>query len=129
MPPKTPPLHVLRGILRLSKSPPLPKELASKGAPAAAVATSSTSNNATNAIQRFVLDRYRQHQSETCPKTRALLQDMSLNYFHMKQDLVERGRLYNLDTGAENQLSGTEMSRRAAARSGLQMPKINPELE
>jgi hypothetical protein len=121
MPPKTPPLHVLRGILRLSKSPPLSKELASKGPPA--------DNNATNAMQRFVLDRYRQHQTETCPKTRVLLQDMSLNYLHMKQDLLERGRLYNLDTGAENQLSGTEMSRRAAARSGLQMPQLDPELE
>ena len=114
------PLHVLRGILRFSKSPPLPQELVKKGLPTPAFP---------NALQQFVLERYRQHQDEGCDKTRRLLHQTALNYYQMKQDLVERGRLYKLDTGAEVQLTGTEMSRRAAARAGLQLPKLNPDLE
>ena len=114
------PLHVLRGILRLSKSPPLPQELAKKGA---------TPEPFPNALQRFVLEHYRNHQEESCEKTRTLLRQTALNYYHMKKDLVERGRLYKLDTGAEVQLSGKEMSRRAAARAGLQLPKLSPDID
>lgn len=116
--PKAPLLHVLRGILRISKTPPLPKELSKRGPV-----------ESPNALQRFVLEQYRQHRSQPCEKTRALLQQTAFNYYELKKDLVERGRLYKLDTGAEVQLSGTEMSRRAAARAGLQLPKLNPELE
>lgn len=114
------PLHVLRGILRFSKSPPLPTERICQGA---------APQTFPNALQRFVVQHYRQHNDCKCEKTRTLLRQTALNYYHMKQDLVERQRLYDLDTGAEVQLSGTEMSRRAAARAGLQLPKLNPELE
>jgi hypothetical protein len=84
-----------------------------------------------NALQRFVLAQYRQHKQHTpsCPQTQALLQQTALNYYHLKSDLKERDRLYKLDTGAEVQLTGTEMSRRAAARAGLQLPKLNPDLD
>jgi hypothetical protein len=37
--------------------------------------------------------------------------------------------LYELDAGAEKKLSPKEMSRRAAARAGLQLPILNPDLE
>lgn len=126
------PLHVLRGILRLIKSPTLPKELSKKGAPSVVAPESLSllsSQQNKNALQRFVLEQYRQHQHQPCEKTRTLLRQTAYNYFRLKQDLVERGRLYKLDTGAEVQLSGTEMSRRAAARAGLQLPKLNPDLE
>lgn len=61
--PKAPLLHVLRGILRISKTPPLPKELSKRGPV-----------ESPNALQRFVLEQYRRHQSQPCEKTRALLQ-------------------------------------------------------
>lgn len=111
---------MLRGILRFSKSPPLPQELVKKGL---------TTPAFPNASQQFLLEHYRQHQDKECNKMRRLLHQTALNYYQMKQDLVERGRLYNLDTGAEVQLTGTEMSRWAAARAGLQLPKLNPKLE
>lgn len=114
------PIHVLRGILRLSKSPQLPQELVRKGL---------TTPGFPNALQRFVLQRYRQHQEESCEQTRTVLHETALNYYHMKCDLVERGRLYKLDGGAETIVGGSEMSRRAAAKVGLQLPKLNPEFE
>jgi hypothetical protein len=44
--------------------------------------------------------------------------------FHQLQlDLAERGRLYSLDTGAELVLTPKEISRRAAARAGLMLPR------
>lgn len=82
-----------------------------------------------NALQRWILQRYRQDQHVSDVSRRTLLRQTALNYYHMKQDLVERARLYKLDTGAEVQLSGKELSRRAAARAGLQLPKLNPELD
>ena len=115
---KPKPLHVLRGLLRVSKSPPLPKEMLKRGP-----------QESPNAIQRFVMAQYRQNQSQPCEKTRALLNQTAINYLEMKKDLLERARLYKLDTGAEVQLGGAEMSRRAAARSGLQLPKLDPELD
>jgi len=111
-------IHILRGILRLSRSPPLPKEMLKRGP-----------MESPNALQRFVLERYRENQSQPCEKTRALLNQTAINYYELKKDLVERARLYKLDTGAEVQLGGAEMSRRAAARAGLQLPKLDPDLE
>ena len=121
------PHHVMRGILRLLKSPPLPKELLRKEEGAT---SSTTAVGRYNAVQQFVLEQYRQHQHDLPTSAESVLRRQNaLNYYHMKCDLVERGRLYKLDTGAEVQLSGTEMSRRAAARAGLQLPKLNPDLD
>lgn len=44
------------------------------------------------------------------------------NYVQLLRDLAERERLYQLDAGAEQTLSPKELSRRAAARAGLQLP-------
>jgi hypothetical protein len=59
----------------------------------------------------------------------ASLQEFSTHYAALLEDLKERQRLYRIDTGAENKLSPQEMSRRAAARAGLQLPELNPELD
>ncbi len=41
----------------------------------------------------------------------------------LRQDIQQRGELYLIDTGADQQLSARELSRRAAARAGLQLPE------
>jgi len=53
------------------------------------------------------------------------LRKIAYDYLNLKQDLTERGRLHDLDAGAEEKLSPKELSRRAAARAGLQLPKID----
>ncbi len=50
---------------------------------------------------------------------------MAYNFHILKKDLKERGRLHELDGGAEVKLSPKELSRRAAARAGLQLPEEN----
>jgi hypothetical protein len=57
------------------------------------------------------------------------LKRLAKNYLQLKQDLTERQRLYVLDAGADMVLSPMELSRRAAARAGLQLPKLDPDLE
>lgn len=115
---QTPPLHVLRGIYRLLKTPELPKELQAKGA--ALVQPT--------AMQRMVLQRYRDSVQVT--ETEAThLRSLAVQYHNIKLDLRERNRLYQLDTGAEEQLSPKELSRRAAARAGLQLPDLSSNLQ
>ena len=50
-------------------------------------------------------------------------------YLSLRENIDERTRLQQLDAGAEKQFSPKEMSRRAAARAGLQMPDLNPDLK
>lgn len=71
--------------------------------------------------RQFVLQKSRQSPSA--------LKDFGKTYAKLLEDLKERERLYRLDTGAENQLSPREMSRRSAARAGLLLPELDPELE
>lgn len=59
----------------------------------------------------------------------ASMQEFSKHYSALLADLKERQRLYRIDTGAENKLSPQEMSRRSAARAGLALPQLNPELD
>lgn len=82
-----------------------------------------------NETQQMLMDQYRQTQNETCKEQQKQLRLMAVHYHNLKQDLAERNRLYKLDTGAEKQLGGREMSRRAAARAGLQLPKLDPDLK
>ena len=49
------------------------------------------------------------------------------DYCSMKMDLDERSRLHRLDTGAEEQLSPKELSRRAGARVGFKLPEVHTE--
>jgi hypothetical protein len=141
---KTPPIHVLRGMLRLLRTPDFPKEhlraTATKNdssetdeaAAAAAANTKTSSGRRLNETQQMLMDQYRLSKT-TMQKNDELhfkqLRLMAVHYHNLKVDLAERSRLYKLDTGAEKQLGGREMSRRAAARAGLQMPKLNPDLK
>ena len=99
-----PPIHVLRGILRLLK----------RGDSSNIVAT-----------REYILEEYRRSKHISSLSKVQELQKLALDYYSLKEDLAERERLQKLDTGAEVQLSPKEMSRRAAARAGLQLPDVN----
>jgi CMP-2-keto-3-deoxyoctulosonic acid synthetase len=109
---KTPPLHVLRGILRRLQ---VENHLGTKGG--------------RDATRAHVLSQYRQNKTLSAPEQIEQLRKMAYDYLKLKDDLAERERLYKIDTGAEVQLSPKELSRRAAARTGLQLPQLDPELE
>mmetsp|Transcript_27538 Transcript_27538/g.40684 ORF Transcript_27538/g.40684 Transcript_27538/m.40684 type:complete len:108 (+) Transcript_27538:115-438(+) len=71
-------------------------------------------------VRKFVLDKSRRTTSGA---------EFAKNYDQLLHDLQERQRLLKIDTGAENKLSPKEMSRRAAARAGLALPDLYPDLE
>lgn len=105
---KAPTLHILRGILRQLKS---------------------TSNPSHSTTRAFVLAQFRASQALSAKEQIAERRKLAWDFLSLKQDLAERERLQKIDTGAENKLSPREMSRRAAARAGLQLPELNPDLE
>eukprot|EP00536_Pseudo-nitzschia_multiseries_P012063 jgi/Psemu1/290050/fgenesh1_pg.441_\ len=126
---KIPPLHVLRGILRRLRVDP--KELR-------ATQQRATANNSRGATSTYVLDRYRASAAAAATadsnnhnnnNKATELRKLAYEYMILRQDMAERRRLQKLDTGAENQLTPKEMSRRAAARAGLSLPQLNPDLE
>ncbi|KAL3815942.1 hypothetical protein ACHAXA_008316 [Cyclostephanos tholiformis] len=51
------------------------------------------------------------------------------DFYILKRDLKERARLHEMDQGADEKLSPKELSRRAAARAGLQLPELDSEEE
>lgn len=99
----TKPIHTLRSLLRLTKTPALPKELLRK----------QQSPPLENTVQTFLLQQFKQNTASY-----RLLE----TYHQLQKDIAERGRLYELDTGAEVVLSPKELTRRAAARVGLDVP-------
>lgn len=56
------------------------------------------------------------------------LRDLAADYYCLRRDMAERSKLYEMDAGAEEQLSPREFSKRAAARAGLQLPNLDPTL-
>jgi hypothetical protein len=74
--------------------------------------------------RQFIFAKTRNSVSESSSKSDSLLK-LGENYAKLLEDLKERERLLRLDTGVENKLSPKEMSRRAAARSGLLLPDVN----
>eukprot|EP00585_Thalassiosira_rotula_P012313 CAMPEP_0196132918 /NCGR_PEP_ID=MMETSP0910-20130528/2349_1 /TAXON_ID=49265 /ORGANISM="Thalassiosira rotula, Strain GSO102" /LENGTH=132 /DNA_ID=CAMNT_0041392573 /DNA_START=87 /DNA_END=485 /DNA_ORIENTATION=+ len=127
----TPPLHILRGILRLTKSAqPKPVSAAPTAASAATTTLSPASSQPTNneiTLRQHIISQYR--ESRSLPPHKAKTQrKIAYDYYILKQDLVERGRLHDLDQGADEKLSPKELSRRAAARAGLQLPKLDSDL-
>mmetsp|Transcript_5474 Transcript_5474/g.15854 ORF Transcript_5474/g.15854 Transcript_5474/m.15854 type:complete len:135 (-) Transcript_5474:101-505(-) len=129
---KIPPLHVLRGILRRLRLDPTKLSAANQQA----------RQNGRGATTTYVLNRYRAAALESSKndannnnnnnnnnhhKTREL-HKLAYEYMILRQDIDERRRLQIMDTGAENKLSPNEMSRRAAARAGLALPQLNPDL-
>ena len=118
----TPPLHDLRGILRHLKS-------SSSYNATSSTVQSATANAAANdqpTLQQHIISQYR--QSKSLPPHKAKIQrQIAYDYYILKQDLVERGRLHDLDQGADEKLSPHELTRRSAARAGLQLPKLDSE--
>jgi len=107
----TQPIHVLRGLLRHIKGAPT--------GPSSKV--THHSKHSKKALLNHVLSEYRAAQH--VPKEQSkFLQKMAYDILTLKQDLKERGRLHELDGGAEVKLTPKEMSRRAAARAGLSLP-------
>jgi hypothetical protein len=51
-----------------------------------------------------------------------VLRKVAYDFYTLQKDLAERARLYEMDMGAEKVLSPKQLSQRAAARSGLQLP-------
>lgn len=89
-------------------------------------------DTSSSTTRQFVLQKARQlqqqeHEQEQ-PSSSAQMRVVAESYAKLIEDLKERERLLRLDTGVENQLTPKEMSRRAAARSGLLLPELNPEL-
>mmetsp|Transcript_512 Transcript_512/g.770 ORF Transcript_512/g.770 Transcript_512/m.770 type:complete len:112 (-) Transcript_512:994-1329(-) len=107
---KTAPIHVLRSILRQLK-------------------TSPNINVESHKVTRaYVMEQYKSSMSASEDRA-AVLRKLAYDYSQLQKDLAERARLHDLDTGADNKLTPRELSRRAAARAGLQLPKLDPDLK
>mmetsp|Transcript_21808 Transcript_21808/g.32343 ORF Transcript_21808/g.32343 Transcript_21808/m.32343 type:complete len:135 (+) Transcript_21808:120-524(+) len=126
---KTPPLHVLRRILRHIRSAPKPELPKSRIPPKATTETASNSNSSQlidpvseNPLHQHVISQYRAAQSAS-PAQANILRKMAYDFSVLKTDLMERGALHTLDGGAEVKLSPKEMSRLAAHRAGLELPE------
>ena len=126
---KIPPLHVLRGILRRIKV----NNVKNSTTDILNTASTQSDKNVTraSATSKYVVARYRKQVEQDIPdnKTNRELHKLAYEYLSLREDIDERSRLQLLDTGAENQLSPKEMSRRAAARAGLQLPQLDPTLK
>eukprot|EP01083_Nonionella_stella_P108091 313939_1 len=118
---RTPPLHVLRGIIRHLRSTPTQKMPISRSPPVAGIEASS--DQLQSPLIGHVISQYRAAQSASSPESDKL-RKMAYDFLALKDDLAERARLHELDGGAEVKLSPMEMSRRAAARAGLQLPEV-----
>jgi len=103
-------LNVLRGILRRLRT------------------QTAIVGDSSGPTRQFVLEQYRLNQSAP-EKEAESLRKFAMNYSALLTDLQERKKLQDLDAGIEVQVSPKEMSRRAAARAGLQLPKLNPDLD
>ncbi|KAL3943179.1 MAG: hypothetical protein SGBAC_002740 [Bacillariaceae sp.] len=112
---KTPPIHVLRGLLRHVKS------VGERDASKVVLKTSPTRD--------FILSQFRTGKDLTDSEEIQRRRKLAFDFLTLKQNLAERERLHKIDTGVEVKLSPQEMSRRAAARAGLQLPDLSPDLK
>ena len=120
----TPPLHVLRGILRYIKTSSPSSALSASASSTISPAASTVATNNQLTIQQHIITQYRESKSLP-PKEATRQRQIAYHYYMLKQDLTERARLHELDQGADEKLSPKELSRRAAARAGLQLPKLD----
>lgn len=74
------------------------------------------------------MTQYRQSVDISSKKEKDALRKRAFEYYQLRRSIAERAKLYAMDTGAEQVLTPKEISRRAAARAGLQLPEENPEL-
>jgi hypothetical protein len=112
----TPPLHVLRGLLRRLRTPPLSPELMKR--------QQVLQHHRISPTATYVLERYRAAAETTDPLQQQKLRKMAVDGARLVDALSERKKLYDMDAGAEVQLTGTELTRRAAARAGLLPPDM-----
>lgn len=104
--------NTLRSLYRLFLTPELSKPLQKK-AQASGVALRR------NVVNDYLLTRWRTSANSS------KLQTLAENCLNLQMDLKERGRLYELDRGADEVLTPKELTRRAAARAGLQPPTLH----
>lgn len=112
---KTPPIHVLRRLLRHIRSAPkleMPK----------ANATAPVNAFNQHPLYQQVMSQYRANQFAP-PAQADALRKMAFDMITLKDDLRERRKLHKLDGGAEVKLSPKELSRLAAHRAGLELPE------
>lgn len=119
----TPPLHVLRGILRLMK-----KSAPSNSTYPAVHHGSTLRTEPQLTLRQHIMSKYRLSRSLP-PREADIQQQIAYDFYILKRDLKERARLHEMDQGADEKLSPKELSRRAAARAGLQLPKLDSEEE
>jgi hypothetical protein len=103
------------------KTPILPDPLVKK-----ALAQNITLKPRSNQSTKHLIAQYRAHAEIEMTSTQAeQLRQQAFDFYRLRRDLAERTRLLAMDTGADQILSPREMSRRAAARTGLQLPKLD----
>lgn len=119
----TSPLHVLRGLYRLLKTPQLSKELVKKGADGGV--NVSSHGRRSNVSTAYLMDQYRKASNVALSAAeKERLRKVALECFLLRRDLSSRAELYAMDAGADQILTPKETSRRAAARAGLQLPEL-----
>lgn len=119
---KTPPLHVLRGLLRRLRTPPLAPDLAKRQ-------QQQLEHHRISPTATYVLEQYRANVNSADPVQKQKFRKMAVDAARLADALSERKKLYDMDAGAEVQLSGPELTRRAAARAGLLPPDMDEGYE
>lgn len=123
-----PPLQIFRGILRHAKS--LQSRQSAFSVPTASAPphsrqeTASESHISRLALHDHVCAQYRANRLVS-PSRAAVLRKMAADYLRLSDDLKERGRLHELDGGADVKLSTAELTKRAASRAGLLVPDLS----
>jgi hypothetical protein len=128
------PLHLIRGLYRQLKTPILSPELIQRTSKTAAtstdtVQTGTQSSSRSNGTTKYFIEQCRlatvsssthsEKERTSKPMNTQFLQEL----YQLRTDIVSRGELYTIDAGADQQLTPHELSRRAAARAGLQLPE------
>jgi hypothetical protein len=140
MAPSKKPIHVLRGIYRLLKTPNLSESLTENAISKGLVQAGSKRRS--NASTAYLMQQYRLSLAATTASggggsssnkagdhTVSELRQRALDFYNLKADLAKRAELLKLDTGADQVLTPRELSRRAAARAGLQLPELVEHVE
>jgi hypothetical protein len=114
----TPPLHVLRGLLRRLRTPPLAPDLAKRQ-------QEFLEHHRISPTATYVLEQYRANVNHADPLVKQKLRKMAVDAARLADALSERKKLYAMDAGAEEQLTAKELTRRSAARAGLLPPAMD----
>jgi hypothetical protein len=113
------PLHVVRGIFRILKTPVLSENLLKKS-----TIINRSNKFRSNESTAYLIRQYRMAANSTSESEKEKLRRMAMEYYQLRRDIAARGELYAMDAGADQVLTPHETSRRAAARAGLQLPEL-----